>query len=76
MTSEQLNEEILKIPFWRRWLICLVLCRKEWKVAEAYNKVAIDALNNGDDELYEKVKNASVSKWSILYFNDFNRYER
>ena len=61
------NEEILTIPFWKRWLICHIFMRKEWKVAKAYNKVVIEEFHSGNDELSKRVELASYSKWRAVY---------
>jgi hypothetical protein len=40
MKEKTLNTLIGEIPAWKRWLICHVVERKNWKIARSYNVVA------------------------------------
>ena len=62
-----LVEEILSIPKWKRWLICHIFMRKEWKMAKAYNTVTVDALMSCNDDLCKIAKEAGDRKWRRVY---------
>lgn len=63
----QLLEEILKIPRWRRFLICLIAKRKEWKVAKAYNIIAIDAAHLGDYQRFMDMAEHAAAAFAKVY---------
>lgn len=73
----ELQKEIAKISFLKKCLICLVLRRREWKIASAYSHAAFVAYcenKGGDDttaELCEDLRKVSDIKWAKLYRIDF-----
>lgn len=63
-----INEQIERIPAWKRWVICIILRRRAWKVAKAYNVVACDLINGGGNwELGHNLRSRGENKWAALY---------
>lgn len=65
---QALVDAIDKIPAWKRWLICQLLRRAEWKVARAYNTIAAHAINKlGDFTLFEEMRRRGDDAWAKVY---------
>lgn len=63
-----LIDAINEIPAWKRWLICQLLRRSEWKVARAYNVIACHAVNKlGDYALFEDMRRRGDEAWAKVY---------
>jgi hypothetical protein len=64
-----------RIPPWKRFIICQVFRRKQWRVARAFNTVAVHAINVlGDDALYSQAVRLGDREWVNLYRR--NHWER
>lgn len=61
-----INEQIEKIPGWKRFLICH-LNRRKWKVARAYNTVCVDLMHGLNWELGDTIREHGNVKWAELY---------
>lgn len=61
-----INEQIEKIPGWKRFLICH-LNRRKWKVARAYNTVGVDLMHGVNWELGDTIRKHGNVKWAELY---------
>jgi len=70
-----ISEQITRIPKWRCLLRCLLLRRKQWKLARAYNAVACDLMNHADWELGDNVRKHGETKWAIVYGLDAPKVE-
>ena len=59
----------------RRAWICLVLKRKEARVAAAASTLACHAWNTGDDALWEQMYPLQEKLWDAIYAKDNDRTE-
>jgi hypothetical protein len=53
----------------RAW-ICLVMKRKEYRIAAAASTLALYALKTGNDELYDQMYPLQEKLWGCLYKNN------
>jgi hypothetical protein len=69
MKEKTLNTLIGEIPAWKRWLICHVAERKNWKIARSYNVVAkhIAEYGSGLTKDFEDMKARGDKVWAEVY---------